>query len=175
MLIHYTTVPYRIYIIKTQTCQCKNCEKSFEKTVKEIKRSKTGKHFCSRRCSTIFNNIDCPKRKPEGKCYYCNCLLSKAKKYCDRCFNNDLLKKDIFSHSTIRNNARSKAKELGWKSCKYCGYDKHIQICHIKPVKDFPKDSLISEVNHIDNLLPLCPNCHWEFDHNIINLEDINK
>lgn len=150
--------------MKTQTCQCKNCKKPFEKTIKEIKRGKNNNHFCSRHCSTIYNNINYPKRKPEGKCCYCKIAITKSKKYCDQCTNNTLIKKHKYYQTTIRTNARALAKSLGWTSCKHCGYDKHIEICHIKPIKDFSEDSLISEVNHIDNLLPLCPNCHWEFD-----------
>lgn len=150
--------------MKNQICQCKNCKKLFEKTIKEIKRSKNSNHFCSRRCSTVYNNIKYPKRKPEGKCCYCKTIISKSKKYCDQCSNNASIKKHKYYQTTIRTNARAIAKKLGWTSCKHCGYDKHIEICHIKAIKDFSEDSLISEVNHINNLLPLCPNCHWEFD-----------
>lgn len=49
--------------------------------------------------------------------------------------------------------------------CENCGYARHIEVCHIKPIASFDLQSKISEINHIDNLKPLCPNCHWEFDH----------
>ena len=44
-------------------------------------------------------------------------------------------------------------------------YDKHIEIAHIKAIKDFDPDTRLSQINDVSNLLPLCPNCHWEFDH----------
>ena len=56
------------------------------------------------------------------------------------------------------------------KYCKNCGYDKHVEVCHIKSISEFDKTSLISEINSLDNLIYLCPNCHWEYDHKIISL-----
>lgn len=46
------------------------------------------------------------------------------------------------------------------RKCCLCGYDKHIEIAHIKAVSDFSDETLISEINNIDNLVPLCPNHH---------------
>jgi len=51
------------------------------------------------------------------------------------------------------------------KICEKCGYSYTVQICHIKAIKDFSKDALLSEINHPDNLIYLCPNHHWELDH----------
>lgn len=53
------------------------------------------------------------------------------------------------------------------------GYDKHIEIAHIKAVSDFSDDSLISEINDKNNLVALCPNHHWEFDNGFLKKEDI--
>lgn len=87
--------------------------------------------------------------------------------------NKDMTIKDAFlgqtyqsnAYSLVRSRGRSVAKKLGWNSCAHCGYDKHIQICHIKAISSFDEDTLISVVNSKDNLIALCPNCHWEFDH----------
>jgi predicted restriction endonuclease len=49
--------------------------------------------------------------------------------------------------------------------CHVCDYDLHIDICHIHDIKDFSEDTPISVINHLDNLLALCKNHHWEFDH----------
>ena len=38
------------------TCQCKNCGKDIEKPRSQIERSKSGNVFCSKSCSTSFNN-----------------------------------------------------------------------------------------------------------------------
>lgn len=65
----------------------------------------------------------------------------------------------------IRNQARSKIKSLMSKmKCCICGYDKHVEVCHIKPIAAFPPDSLLTDVNALSNLTLLCPNHHWEFD-----------
>lgn len=54
-----------------------------------------------------------------------------------------------------------------------CGYNKHYEVCHVKDIKDFDRDSTVYEINHADNLIHLCPNCHWEFDNQGITLTDI--
>ena len=41
---------------------CVNCNKSFIKTISEIKKSKSGNHFCSSSCATTYNN----KHKTKG-------------------------------------------------------------------------------------------------------------
>ena len=49
-------------------------------------------------------------------------------------------------------------------ACACCGYDKHVELAHIKPVSSFDVNTLISVVNSEENVIQLCPNCHWEFD-----------
>jgi len=61
------------------------------------------------------------------------------------------------------------------KKCEICGYEKHVEVCHRKPVSEFSEDSLISEINHIDNLIGLCPNHHWEFDHGLLLIKNEKK
>ena len=39
-----------------------------------------------------------------------------------------------------------------------------IQEAEKVAIHSFNENSLVSEVNDISNLIPLCPNCHWEFD-----------
>lgn len=46
------------------------------------------------------------------------------------------------------------------RCCAVCGYDKHIEIAHIKAVADFDDGTLVSEINDINNLIALCPNHH---------------
>ena len=73
----------------------------------------------------------------------------------------------------IRAGARQMHKDLGRPNiCVNCGYDDYIEICHIKPVKDFKKCNLV-EINHPDNIVALCPNCHKQFDNGKITLEEI--
>ena len=58
--------------------------------------------------------------------------------------------------------------------CIICGYNKHIDVAHIVAVKDFSDDTLLQVINHIDNLIALCPNHHWEYDHNKLDENDSN-
>lgn len=69
-------------------------------------------------------------------------------------------------------NARKLYKKSGSPYiCKVCGYAHHVQICHIKDVKDFEDSALIAEINSLNNLVALCPNHHWEFDHGLLKLQ----
>ena len=73
--------------------------------------------------------------------------------------------------SSIRKLAEKVYKDSGREfKCAICGYDKHIEIAHIKAVSDFPDDASIAEINNINNLIGLCPNHHWEFDNGILKL-----
>lgn len=73
--------------------------------------------------------------------------------------------------STIRKLAEKAYKESGKPlSCSICGYDKHIEIAHIKAVSDFDNSSTIAEINSINNLIALCPNHHWEYDNGVLKL-----
>ena len=56
------------------------------------------------------------------------------------------------------------------KKCLKCGYDKHYEVCHIKAVSDFTDTSTLEEINSLDNLIALCRNCHWEYDHGLLKL-----
>ena len=55
--------------------------------------------------------------------------------------------------------------------CSVCGYSTHVEACHIRPVSDFPQDATVGEINDRSNLMYLCPNHHWEFDHGMITVE----
>lgn len=69
-------------------------------------------------------------------------------------------------HSRLRDLARRAYVAAGRPMCcARCGYDVHVEVCHIRAMKDFPRDALVAEVNAQDNLVALCPNHHWEFDH----------
>ncbi len=57
------------------------------------------------------------------------------------------------------------------RKCIICGYDKHIDVAHIKPVSKFKKTDLIAEINSLDNLTALCPNHHWEYDHGLLSIK----
>ena len=52
--------------------------------------------------------------------------------------------------------------------CQRCSYSKHIEYAHIKPLSSFNLETPIGEINAENNILLLCPNCHWEFDHGLL-------
>lgn len=91
-------------------------------------------------------------------------------------------KKEVFSNAKNWQSARSgiqkKSRENYHKSdkpkcCKICGYDKHIEVAHIKSVSDFDYHSTFEEMVDISNLVALCPNHHWEFDKGLIDKKDL--
>lgn len=73
----------------------------------------------------------------------------------------------------IRWHARKVAKEAGMNRCVNCPYDKHVEIGHIKPISEFDPSTTIREVNKLENLIALCPNCHWELDYGDLTIEMI--
>jgi hypothetical protein len=139
--------------------------------------------FCSRSCAAKYNNRNFPKRqKKRYFCKICGNETSYRRTYCKRC---DPTKPKDFGDITIteiRLQARYQAN--AWirklarrvyyasdkpKRCSRCGYSKHFEVCHIRSIQDFPGDTPMSVVNHLENLVALCPNCHWEFDHGFLS------
>jgi predicted restriction endonuclease len=54
--------------------------------------------------------------------------------------------------------------------CQVCDYSTHVEICHRLAISNFPDHASIVDVNSRDNLVCLCPNHHWEFDHGLLSL-----
>ena len=64
----------------------------------------------------------------------------------------------------VRDFARRDFRHLAKLPCACCGYSLHVEIAHKKAVSEFPPTAKISEVNAPNNVVQLCPNCHWEYD-----------
>lgn len=74
---------------------------------------------------------------------------------------------------TVRKMSEKIYKKSGRpKRCAVCGYDKFVEIAHIKAVSEFDESALISDINSIDNLIALCPNHHWEYDNGVLILRN---
>lgn len=146
--------------------KCKNCNEIIPyvkgKKLCEIKQKK----FCTNSCATIYNNKLRPKKikQPVEK------HLTRKPKFN---FLTGKTKKEIFEMRANWQSARSAIRRHAvWiydnsgklKICEVCGYDKYIEICHIKSVSSFSENNVIEEINNINNLKCLCPNHHWEFD-----------
>lgn len=134
--------------------------------------------FCSRSCAASFNNKKSVKRQPEGTCFKCSKPVITRNKYCKECRQDEVGAKDMSlkdavyskthrssAFALIRSRARMTRKAKESRSCEKCGWSHHVEICHIKPISQFDENSMISEINSESNLIVLCPNCHWLFDH----------
>ena len=130
--------------------------------------------FCSQSCSATFTNKSSHKRVRTNKCKRCNTPILSKHVYCSKCRQPDMTLNEAMTNYTkhaysaafnlVRSRARSILIKLKRTICEKCGYTKHFEACHKKPISSFSIDTLISIINDSRNLIPLCPNCHWEFD-----------
>lgn len=145
--------------------------------------------FCSSSCSATYNNLYNrttygPSRK-QSYCRHCGVKIEGRRKTCDDCNPNNLDwskitiaeiagKAKYQVHSQIRQRARYRYRTSDRpKYCVNCGYSKHIEICHIHAIADFPDTTNVAEINDLKNLVALCPNCHWDLDNGELQIEDI--
>ena len=162
------------------TVNCINCTKSFEKSKTELQKNPNS--FCSRSCSNSYHNRKSPKRKPmwkNKKCLHCDSFVRNVRsKLCEFHFQKlnsqdhtvgfyrekaslkGLHRSSLHAH--VRALARNSLKHLKNENCRNCDYSKHVELCHIKPISSFGDDALIKDINSERNVVPLCPNCHWE-------------
>jgi len=180
--------------------KCNNCKKDFKKSNSEIKRTKTGCHYCSKSCSAQFNNLGVTRNKPVArKCKKCDSNFTcqgkhRSISFCQDCFprwgeqsnwfknltlqeyhnkNSVKSKHPSWANSHIRNFCRSWNKDLRNLPCQRCSYSFHVELCHIKPISSFSGKTTLREINSPDNILILCRNCHWEFDNGKLQIESI--
>jgi 5-methylcytosine-specific restriction endonuclease McrA len=139
--------------------------------------------FCSRSCAARHNNVLAPKRRPEGRCFVCGIPVPRRNRFCPAHRSNrpldasqpisavaDQSEHPACRFARLRQHARRHYLAVRPYQCVRCGYDKHIEVCHKRPLTTFSLDTPIAIVNAIDNLVGLCPNCHWEFDHGLLQL-----
>lgn len=152
--------------------------------------------FCGLSCSAKANNKLPRKRggstgrRVTRVCLTCSdpieMMASSRTKYCSKsCKARSILRRDLSSvtkgllfsvcaswqaaRSTIQKDARTKfLANAGSNKCSVCGYSNHVQVCHRKSVSSFKDSATIGEINNFGNLIGLCPNHHWEFDHGIL-------
>ena len=160
-----------------------NCENM--KCNKEFVKNYHNSRFCCRSCSAVAIKSKSYDKKI-NTCTYCGddvenyrhlfckgCnilgrhkmratggkLLTEVtiKEYCPR--------KGANAYDNIRSNARYIVRDELKAGCEECGWSRHVEVCHIKAISDYPDDTIVSVVNERHNLKLLCPNCHWVFDH----------
>lgn len=168
---------------------CVECTQSFEASGIEVRKGNA--KFCSHSCSASHNNRirvrarkfkkcrDCDKQTATTKSKLCvDCgprRPSKRKAPLEQRTLEDLRESYSLNdfHAKIRGDSRQAFRASGRPyTCLICGYRKHVDICHVIPLKDFPNSATLGEVNSSDNLIALCKNHHWEFDHDELDPED---
>lgn len=138
--------------------------------------------YCSRSCSAINNNSIRPKKIKT--CSLCgNKKSGNPSDICIICYRQR--SSDIFAKQTIadfkstyarhkyqriRHHAHRVANLFNIPQQCVCGYTLHTELCHIKAIKDFPKNTPLSIVNAKNNLIFLCPTHHWELENNYLKL-----
>lgn len=166
---------------------CHVCNSDFKRTKGQYDRNiKLGRiNVCSKRCAVFAKT---GKLKDRKCCAICAVVIKSKFKHCEKCIQvhrDDILNTTILQIKTLYKDKTSlavAAKIRGYaktiynasdkpKYCVNCGYSKHYEVCHIRAVKTFPDDATMREVHALDNLIALCPNCHWEFDNGLLNIE----
>jgi len=165
---------------------CKNCGKPMIPKEGQKLAAVKRKNFCSQSCAASFNNAGVSRNKVKKYCSTCSKEIQYSGTYkykkCDDCLlhstmpyrtKGDMLNKHKYERARkiIRAHAYRIYKASGKPLvCIRCGYSHFAEVCHIKPVSLFSNDALIVEINDINNLMALCPNCHWEYDNGIFQL-----
>jgi transposase-like protein len=172
-----------------------NSMKKLAKKIEEIYNSRPSNPVLYNRINIESIDISHMKRKNNNKvcnygkkeCRECKHLFDKTKKIdnriiCSDCKNKKEKKECIMTLGELKKHYNNNkdynaiitegARKIYFKSdrkisCEACDYDIHIEICHIKGSSTFSDDTTIKYINHIDNLVALCPNCHLEFDKGI--------
>lgn len=175
---------------------CDNCLPNPKRIVNcfYCKTKTSNPKFCSRSCAQSYNNKIKPKRLPiERTCSCGNKFIPKLKssrRLCKSCqeerrnstrirfrtlqsYHNRMSvkgKPPSWKNSHIRVLNRSWNRDMLKQPCSNCGYNKHVELAHIRAVTDFPETATLGEVNSPQNNKVLCRNCHWEFDHGLLKL-----
>lgn len=156
--------------------------------------STTNPKYCSKSCSAKHTNIIFPKRKTKKKCIDCGQpVISYRYDRCESHHNEYMIQKQnaLYQNKTLeeyQNKLSIKGKDTSWINshvrifcrawnaplrklpCANCGYNLHVELCHINAITSFPKTATLGEINSKTNVIQLCRNCHWEFDNNFIKL-----
>jgi len=184
---------------KGKLVSCAFCKKDIYKRPCDIRKSANTycSLSCAAKNNNKNKKI-CPKKPIVRACTECGKdfirgrnekgLLSRKFK-CDPCsivkeikYNqgfNDCTKAELFNRRKNWQSARSTIQKWARKilfdnssdkECIICGYSLHVDACHIRGVADFPGDTLISVINHINNLVPMCKNHHTAYDDGYFSL-----
>lgn len=182
--------------------ECENCKIKFYRKPHEIKKVASGRQFCSRKCRATKMNWHILAKtrhcKGCGNTYKQPPNSGRTNKYCLDCTNNGIGIKTAAQLKSVKGltiqqfadriGQDKKSKRVrgdiakmcrGWNRhlvgtpCQVCNYDKIVEFCHIKAVKDFSDSDTLGTINDESNIFMLCPRCHAELDRGILKAEDV--
>lgn len=153
----------------------------------------TNPKFCCHSCNAKYHNNLKPKITGRKTCQACKIPISYKQTYCSECkargcrktvngiITQDATIRDVIylnhhkssAFALVRTRARGEGRKHGMNACAICGYNKHIEISHKKAISDFDLDTQVSVVNSKENIWPLCPNHHWEFDNGLLEVPQV--
>ncbi len=148
----------------TRKCNNKTYLKSYCKICSNLQKSETSHNLCQ--CGSkkqIKSKLCLSCSKEHNTKYY---TLGEAIEVYSEKYTGKKIYEVVRSRIRKRN-----INLLKDQSCQVCGYSKHVEICHIKPVSTFNLDTPIDIINASDNILFLCRNCHWELDNNLLDIK----
>ena len=163
-----------------------SCAAKFNNNAKGSRRKNAGLRFCQECGRKIRYRIKNGSYTCRKYCFKCTPYRKRIAQERLRGIS-DKTKSEVFKRAknwqTARNLIRKYAFRIFKRSrkkyeCQKCGYSLHVAICHKKPVSKFPGNAKIKEINDIKNLMALCENHHWEYDHGFLILKKgklINK
>lgn len=164
---------------------CLNCGNPIYCQTTDMPSKIKKKKFCDHSCAASYNNSH--RQKKEYFCTRCGKSIGFGydnyhNKLCNEC-NTNIIDWDTVTYGEVKSkrlyqaNSRirdlSRAKYLYYfpnPCCKFCGYDKHVEIHHIKKISDFSDDTPINVINDLNNLIAVCPNHHWEIENGYISI-----
>jgi hypothetical protein len=163
--------------------RCLRCDKPILPHEGEKIHETMRRKFCSRSCAASYNNGRTVAPKKKAKLRFCaECGLQVtwnvaegARILCDSCAASSLsrlpfLSRDEASGADIRRHVRHVLADRP-RVCAHCGYSRHVETVHLRPIDDFPPDAALATINDPANLAYLCPNHRWEYEHGFISLD----
>ena len=176
---------------------CKHCGEVIviknERCWSEIKQ----KQFCNKSCANSFNNKGNIKNKTgingiiydelKNICPKCGNKKSSKAELCLNCRNEltNTQNKTLGFYIKDKQYLSSKCQQIRYdarreiensnkeKVCAYCNnheFDEILEVHHIKGILEFSEETLIKDINNIDNLIWLCPNHHTMLEKGLIKL-----
>lgn len=153
-------------------CSYLKCNNEFETKYKNQK-------YCSYQCANR-HRVQKHRKNKHAICPKCDQKMAFDSIQCRKCCKTDLSVRTIESlgknstHQAAR--VRQHARDVWINSgkplaCHICNYSNHYEVAHIHPISSFQSNTLLCVVNHINNLLALCPNHHWELDNHLLKME----